>query len=151
MRALNTRLHRLLLILLLLLLLWGGSLICLLRRRRLLVYVLLRRALILALGRRRLLRERLLVLSRVNSTRSRHLHALLLALVSLGDGGVVARSEGDFTILLDESAAQAAVGCAAVGAAGALDTVSFADFGTFDHIVPVNISIFTFYSTGTEW
>lgn len=132
MGALNTRLHRLLLVLLLLLL-RGGSLVRLLGRRRLLVYVLL-------LRRRRLLRERLLVLSRVNRSGSRHLHTLLLTLVSLSNGGVVACAKGDFAILLDEGAAQAAVGCAAVGAAGALDAVSFADFSTLDHVVPVDIS-----------
>lgn len=72
--------------------------------------------------------------------RSRHLHAVGLSLVSLGDGGVVACAEGDFTILLDEGAAEAAVGGAAVGAAGALDAVFLADFGSFDHVVAVDVS-----------
>lgn len=64
-----------------------------------------------------------------------HLHALFLALVALCDWGMVACSEGDFAILLDESAAEAAVGGAAVGAAGALDAVSLANFSSLEHVV----------------
>ena len=63
------------------------------------------------------------------------MHSLLLRLVSLRDGGVVACAEGDLAVLLDESAAQAAVRGAAVGAARALDVVSLADLASLDHVV----------------
>lgn len=65
----------------------------------------------------------------------RHLHALRLTLVSLGVGGVVAGSQGDFAVLLDERAARAEVGRLEVRRGIALDAVFLTNPGTRGRVV----------------
>lgn len=86
----------------------------------------------------RLLLLVLVVLLGMNLLRlSRHMHAFFLGLISLSDGANASTgSQSNFSVLLNEGAAQTAVAGAAVAAAAALDTVLFADFGSFHHVVP---------------
>ena len=67
-----------------------------------------------------------------------HDHALLGRLVGLDDGALGAGGAGnDLLVLLDQAAARAPVGDAAVAKVAALDAEAVSDFGSFHHGVAV--------------
>lgn len=68
------------------------------------------------------------------------MHALLLSLIALGIR-TLSETSSDFLILLDESAAHAPVGSAAIAHSASLDAESFTDLASLHHGEAVNRSI----------